>query len=279
LTSGAIEVQPGFFKTMGIRIRGRTFDVDSTGMDSLPAREIIVSERLARRLWPDADAIGQRVRVGKTKNVVVGVANNLAIPGRRGDQFDLQFYTPWFDLEHHTPMVIFRSELDARAIDASVREAMRSVSSELTIKRTQTSDEILRAMLAPMRFATALVSGFAVVALLLSVVGLYGVIAYTVSQRTREIGVRIALGAQPNDIARLVLVRSSILVGAGLLGGIALSTAGSRMLRAYLYGVSGQDPLTYTTIVMLIGATALLAAYLPTRRAMRVDPVVALSAE
>jgi len=176
-------------------------------------------------------------------------------------------------------MVIFRSKLGDRAIDAAVREAMRSVSSQLSIASTETPDETLRTMLAAMKFATALVSGFAVLALLLSVVGLYGVIAYTVGQRTREIGVRIALGAQPNDIARLVLVRSAILVGAGLLGGIALSTAGSRMLRAYLYGVSGQDPLTYTTIVMLIGATALLAAYLPTRRAMRVDPVVALSAE
>jgi putative ABC transport system permease protein len=134
-------------------------------------------------------------------------------------------------------------------------------------------------MLAPVKFATALVSGFAVIALLLAVVGLYGVIAYAVSQRTREIGVRIALGAEPKDIARLVLVRGAVLVGAGLLGGIALSTAGSRVLHAYLYGVSERDPLTYTAIVLLLGAVALLAAYLPARRAMRVDPVVALSAE
>jgi hypothetical protein len=278
-TSGAIEVQPGFFKTMGIRVRGRTFDVDSTGMDSLPANEIIVSERLARRLWPDVDAIGQRVRVGKTTNVVVGVANNITIPGESGDQFDLQFYTPWVETEERQLMVIFRSRLGDRAIDDAVRVAMRSVSSQLSIERTETSDEILRTMLAPMRFATALVSGFAVVALLLAVVGLYGVIAYAVSQRTREIGVRIALGAQPTDIARLVLVRGSVLVGAGLVGGIALSTAGSRVLQAYLYGVSGRDPLTYSAIVMLLGTTALLAAYLPARRAMRVDPLVALSAE
>jgi len=110
-------------------------------------------------------------------------------------------------------------------------------------------------------------------------VGLYGVIAYAVSQRTREIGVRVALGAQPNDIAQLVLMRGASLVGIGLLGGIALSTAGSHLLQAYLFGVGDRDPITYATIVALLGAVGLLAAYLPARRAMRVDPVVALSAE
>ena len=278
-TSGAIAVQPGFFKTMGIRVRGRTFDMDSTGMDSLPAREIIVSERLARRLWPDVDAIGQRVRVGKTTHLVVGVANDLTFPGESGDQFALQFYTPWYELDRQEPMVVFRSEIGNRAVETAVREAMGSVSSQLSIGRIETSDERLRTMLAPMRFATALVSGFAVVALLLSAVGLYGVIAYSVSQRTREIGVRIALGARPDDIARLVLVRGFVLTGVGLLGGLALSAAGSRVLQAYLYGVSGYDPLTYSTVVAVLGGTALLAAYLPARRAMRVDPAVALSAE
>jgi predicted permease len=278
-TSGSIGMQPGFFATAGIRVRGRTFDADSTGMDSLPPHEIIVNERLARRLWRDVDAIGQRVRVGTTTNTVVGVANDLTIPGLSGDQFELQFYTPWFADSRRMPTVIFRSELGDRAIDAAVREAMRRISPQLSIMHTATSDEELRVMLAPMKFATALVSGFAVIALLLSVVGLYGVIAYAVSQRTREIGVRIALGAQRKDIARLVLVRGSLLVGAGLLSGIAMSAAGSRVLQAYLYGVSGRDPLTYTAIVVLLGAAAVLAAYLPARRAMRIDPVVALSAE
>ena len=278
-SAGSIDVQPGFFKTAGIRVRGRTFDMDSTGMDSLPPNEIIINERLARRLWPDVDAIGQRVRVGKTTNTVIGVANDLTLPGESGDQSDLQVYTPWFALNVDEAKVVFRSELGDRGITAAVHQAMRSVSPQLSIVRSETSDERLRMMVAPMKFATALVSGFALIALLLAVVGLYGVIAYAVSQRTREIGVRIALGAQPQDIARLVLIRGAALVGVGLLGGLMLSLAGTRLLNAYLYGVAGRDPVTYAAITVLLGAAALFAAYLPARRAMRVDPVVALSAE
>lgn len=279
VTSGSIAAQPGFFKTMGIRVRGRTFDADSIGMDSLPPNEVIVNERLAQRLWPAEDALGQRVRVGKTSYVVVGIAHDITIPGEIGPQWDLQFYRPWFALDGPEAMVVFRTELGDHALGAAVQDAMRSVSAQLSIAGTATSDEELRVMLAPTKFATALVSGFAVVALFLSVVGLYGVIAHAVSQRTREIGVRIALGARSGDIARLVLVRGAALVGAGLVGGLVLSTAGSRLLHAYLYGVSERDPITYVTIVAFLGAASLLAAYLPARRAMRVDPVVALSSE
>ena len=277
--AGLIDAQPGFFKTAGIRIRGRTFNADSTGMDSLPPREVVINERLARHLWPEGDAIGRRIRIGKQVNTVVGVANDITRPGESGDQVELQWYRPWSQLNDDNAEIVFRSDLREAALDSAVHGAMGSVSPQLTVTRRTKSDEELRVMLAPMKFATVLVTGFAVIGVCLSVVGLYGVIAFTVSQRTREIGVRMALGAQSRDIARLVFINGSALVGAGLLGGIVLSAASSRLLQAYLYGVSERDPLTYAVIVVILGAAALLAGYLPARRAMRVDPVVALSAE
>lgn len=277
--TGFVMAQPGFFKTAGIRLRGRTFEGDSLRLDSLPPNEIIINERLAKRLWPGADAVGQRLHVGTTIKTVVGVANDLRVPGRSGDIYDFQLYASWVSLNGRMVTFLFRSSLDDRSVTAAAREAMWSVSSQLQFLATSRSDDELRAMLAPAKFATALVSAFAVIALCLSVVGLYGVIAYSVGQRTREIGVRMALGAQPGEIARLVLVRGATLVVAGLACGIALSLAGSRVLRSYMYGVGDRDPLTYVTIVVLLGAAGLLAAYLPARRAMRVDPVVALSTE
>ena len=277
--AGSIEVQPSFFNVAGIKVRGRTFNADSTGMDSLPAAEVVINERLAQRLWPGGDAIGQRVRIGKTVNNVVGVANNITIPGESGEQSELQWYRPWFRLNDDDATVVFRSEMSEVALDSAVHRAMRGASVHLTVARKASSDEELRVMLAPMKFATALVSGFAIIALCLSVVGLYGVVAFTVSQRTREIGVRIALGAQSRDIARAVAVDGGALVAIGLLVGLALSTASSPLLKAYLYSVGERDPFTYAAIVVILGAAALLAGYLPARRAMHVDPVVALSAD
>lgn len=278
-SAGVYDVQPRFFATLGMRVRGRTFDADSSGRDSVPPNEVILSEGLAKRLWPNIDAIGQRLRVGKKVSTVVGVANDLTYPGESGPQWDLQFYRPWISTSRRRSPIVFRSELSERALQNAVQAAIRSVSPELSISSSTTSNEELRLNLAPTRFATALISGFAGVALILAVIGLYGVIAYAVNQRTREIGIRIALGAQPENIARLVLVRGVALVGAGLAIGIAMSIAGSRLLQAYLYGVSGRDPITYAGIIAILGAGALCAAYLPARRAMRVDPVVALSSE
>ena len=278
--AGSIAVGPSFFDVAGIKVRGRTFNVDSTGMDSRPAREVVINERLAQRLWPKGDALGQRIRIGKTVNTVVGVANNIVTsPGESGDQFELHWFRPWSRLNGDNATVAFRSELSPVSLDSTLQRATADVSAQLTMMRTLRADDAVRGALAPMKFATVVVGGFAIIALCLSVVGLYGVIAFTVSQRTREIGIRIALGAQSRDIARAVSIDGGVLVGVGLLGGFGLSIAGSRVLHAYLYGVGEHDPITYLSITLILVAGALLAAFVPARRAIRVDPVVALSAD
>jgi len=276
--TGFTAVQPGFFHTAGIPLRGRTFGGDTTGRSATPSDEIIVNERLARRLWPDRDALGQRVRIGKVVASVVGVAGDITVPGLHGDQHDLQLYMPTSSF-FPSATIVFRTALAPDALTATIRAAVRAMGGELDLWQVRTADDEMRAIFAGPKFAMALLGVFALAALVLSAVGLYGVIAYAVGQRTREIGVRVALGAQPADVARLVLRHGAILVGVGLGLGVALSALSARAVQAYLYGVGAADPITYVLVVALLGAVALVASYAPARRAMRVDPVVALRAE
>jgi putative ABC transport system permease protein len=277
--AGFDAVSPDFFRLARIRLRGRTFSSNISG-DDHAAGEAVINETLARRLWHNGDAIGRRFRAGPTAPwlTVVGVAQDIAAPGRHGDVYDLQLYLPAITSFRSTTIVL-RSETPIDALAPTLRHVVREIDPRLEIWSTRSSQTAIAALLAAPRFAMALVGVLALAALVLSAVGLYGVIAYAVSQRTREIGVRVALGAEPRDIGRLVMRDGAVLALAGLTIGLGSAAVTGRTIESFLYGVGHTDPTTFVVIAVLLGGVGLLASYLPARRAMRVDPVVALNAE
>jgi putative ABC transport system permease protein len=194
-----------------------------------------------------------------------------------GDVQDYQVYS----LTRRIPLPTFvvRFTNPPPNVESVLRQAIQGVNPTLISRRTRIGDDYLREALAPTRFALALLVAFAGVALVLSIVGLYGSIAYSVSQRTREIGIRVALGASPNAVTGLVIGDGVRLTALGLIVGIAAATAATRALSSLLYGVGASDPTTFAGIAILVGGVAIAASYLPALRASRVDPVNALRAE
>jgi putative ABC transport system permease protein len=271
---------PPFFQLARIGLRGRTFTSDSSSSGDA-SDEVILSESLAHRLWPNTDALGRRLRAGSTApwETVVGVAHNVTAPGRRGDVFDLQLYRPITVGDFPSATILVRSDRSIDALEPTLRRIIAQVDPRLEMRHVASSEVEIAGMLAGPRFSMALLGALALAALVLSAVGLYGVIAYAVSQRTREIGVRVALGAEPRDIGRLVLRDGAVLALMGLTVGLGAAAVVGHMIESFLYGVGHTDPATYVAIAVLLAAVALIASYLPARRAMRVDPVVALSAE
>ncbi|MEO6876836.1 MAG: FtsX-like permease family protein, partial [Gemmatimonadaceae bacterium] len=281
LIAGLHMVQPNFFDIAGVTLRGTSFTGDAAARMPGASAEIIVSEALARRLWPRGNAIGSRMRLNPSQawTTVVGVAGNLAVPGRRGDNYDFQVYQP-VRTTFTTSMIVFRASKPLDTLMPSIRHAVAATfQGAAIVGNVDTSDGELRDILAGPRFAMALLGAFAVVALVLCAVGLYGVISYAVGQRTHEIGVRVALGAQPRDVVRLVARESGILVGAGLIIGLGVAVVASRAVRSFLFGVGPVDATTYALVSVLLAVVALAACAAPARRAMRVDPIVALAAD
>jgi putative ABC transport system permease protein len=279
--AGLHAAQPNFFKLAGIKLRGSTFSGDTTGRTPPPNDEIVISQALAERLWPNGDAIGSRMRLNAKSDWkhVVGVADNLAVPGRTGDPYDFQVYQP-MPTTFTALVIVFRQSRPLETLVPAIRRAVTVASHDVAVVTdVRTSDEDLHDILAGPRFSMALLGAFSIVALILSAIGLYGVISYAVGQRTHEIGVRVALGAQPRDVMRLVAWESGILVTVGLIVGLAVAVAASRGIQSYLFGVAPLDVATYASVTLLLAAVALLACSEPARRAMRVDPVVALSAD
>ncbi|HEY4219163.1 MAG TPA: ABC transporter permease [Gemmatimonadaceae bacterium] len=279
--TGLYAVQAGYFKLVGIPLRGSTFGGDTTGRTPGPTSELVISESLARRLWPNGDAVGSRMRLNPRSDwmTVVGVAADLSYPGRTGEPYDFQVYEPALT-RFTTTEIVFRQRVPLEALVPAIRKTVGAVYPGATIVGdVRTADGDLREILAAPRFAMTLLGVFALIALSLSAIGLYGVISYAVGQRTHEIGVRVALGARPRDVRRLVARESGTLVGIGLLVGLCAAVAASRATQSYLFGVAPFDVVTYTAVSVLLGAVALLACYAPVRRALRVDPIVALAAD
>ncbi len=247
--------------------------------------EVVVNRALARRISPDGHALGARVREAwrppgqpVTWSTVVGVVDDTRMPDVRGDVAALQLYSVIPPQLGDVPFVI-RTAMSGDVTAPAVKHAITSVDPGIFVRPPLSGDSYLRDGLAPTRFAMALLTAFAAIALVLAAVGLYGVIAYSVAQRTREIGVRVALGAQAADVARLVLVEAVRLAAVGVVLGVAGALAATGALRGLLFGVGPGDPATFIVIALLLAAVALLSAYLPTRRALGVDPTEALRAE
>jgi len=265
----------GYFSAMNIPLwRGRLF----RSADWVSSN-IIVNEAMARRFWPHGDPIGKRINLCSLAaqpcwSSIVGVIGDV-------HQFGLDA-PPTFDVYGAggwTPVVIIRTASDPETIAAAARDIVHRAAPTLPVSEVTTMDELVSTSVSPRRFVVLLIGIFASLALLLAAVGTYGVMSFTVSQRTQEIGVRVALGAQHADVGRLVLGHAMRLTLVGIVAGFLGALALARFLSTLLYGVRAYDPITFLAVAALLAAVALAASYIPVRRAMRVDPVVALRAD
>lgn len=284
LFAGTPKIDAGYFTTMGIPLRaGREF----TARDTADApRVAIVSERIVREYFPGGptEALGRRVRLDGRGEwlTVVGVVADIR---QRGLDQDVKpmIYAP-FQQERAAPFLLrFVSFVARTATPASVvdgiRAEIRRTAPDLPIVGTLTMDEAVAASVAQPRFRMVLLVLFAVAATLIATCGIYGLMAYAVTQRRREIGVRMALGAERRDVLRLVLSRAFRIVVAGLIVGLAGAAGVTRVLQRFLFGVTPTDPIAFTFVTLLLMAVGLMAAWLPARRATRIDPCAALRAE
>jgi putative ABC transport system permease protein len=272
-------ITPGYFATMGIPIvAGRAISPADTEQSPLV---VVISQGLARRAWPNASPIGKKILVGRFPGFaeVVGVAGDVKNNGLAREPM-AEMYTPYPQRPWPAMQFAVRSAgADALALVNAVRAAVQDVDRELPITRVETMDTALADSIATERLMTWLLFAFAAVALVMAAAGLYGVIAYTVAQRTQEIGVRVALGADPRAVVRLVAAEGLRLTAAGMIVGTLAATIVSRALRGMLFDVSPADPITYGAVLAIFAATACAALILPARRALSVDPLTALRAE
>jgi putative ABC transport system permease protein len=271
-----------YFRTMGIPLRqGREF----TARDDLNTPPVlIVNETLAKRLFPNENPIGKRIEpsfssAGPTvMREIVGVVGDTRHTGPR-DEPDLEIYFSGAQMPMGAMAVVMRADGDPRELANSVRVELRELNKDVPVYRFQTLDEYFSRALAAPRFNMLLISFFAVVALILTAVGLYGVIACAVSQSTREIGIRMALGAQAKDVLTMVVKQGMALALTGVVIGLGASFALTRLMKDLLFVVSPTDPLTLALIALLLIVVALLACLIPARRATKVDPMIALRCE
>ncbi len=281
LNPNMYEVSPDYFRAMGIPlIEGRTFtDAERTADEN---RAIIINQKFAQRFWPSKSPLGKRIRMGTGKDdpwlEIIGVVGNVR-HGALETEAPLQFYVPYEFSRWMRLMMVVRTEGPAAGIIPALRKLIREADSNLPIDEPQLASAIIAETLADRRVAMILLGAFSVRALGLATFGLYGLITYAVGQRQHEFAIRMALGAQPRDVIRLVLSKGLRVLLLGLSAGVALSLAGTRLLSSLLYGVAASDLSTYALIAILLGGSALLASYFPARRATRVDPLIVLRAQ
>ncbi|MGH9433266.1 MAG: FtsX-like permease family protein, partial [Terriglobia bacterium] len=276
INAGMNHVSPAYFATMQIPLqRGRDFTAQD---DAKSQPVVIINQALAQRYWPHQDPIGKRLKVEAKWATVIGVA-------RTTDYYDLKetpqpfLYLPL--AQFYSPRVILhvRTADNALGLAGAVEQAIHQLNAGLPVFAVNTLEARTQAASSVQRLAGALAGVFGLLALVLAAVGIYGVIAYSARQRTHEIGIRMALGARPDDVLRMVLGQGARLALVGVVIGLAASFAVTRLMTGILFGVSATDPLTFAGVAILLALVALAACYIPARRAMRVEPTVALRCE
>jgi len=272
-------VSPGFFRTMGIAVRhGREFESTESEQSA------IVSEKLAERFWPGQDPIGKRIRIGRNNSQnpwmnIVGVVGNSKtrdIPENPTADPDIYFTYSMFG---GNPGMIIRTEVDPSSLIPTVMNEIKRADKFVVVNNINTVEGLMRPRTARARFLSSLSGTFSALALILALVGIYGSMSYNVAQRTREIGIRIALGANHGDLVRMVLRWSLALISCGLVLGLVGSFFAGQGIARLLYGVSPTAPAVFLATAVLMMVTGLGAAYLPARRATMVDPLNALRQE
>lgn len=269
-----------YFETMGIRlIEGRLFD-DRDGRDAPPV--VIINQTMARHFWGNQSPVGKRVRPGfrdpwRTVIGIVADVKNAGLDKPTGTELYFPYEQFQFGLSNAS--LVLRTRRDPLSLAAGARAAVRELDSALPVAKVATMEDVLSAAQSRPRFLTLLLAVFSGVALVLAAVGIYGVISYSVAQRTNEIGIRMAMGAQPGDVLRMVLAQGALLGLAGAVLGVAGALALTRLMRGLLFGVNSFDPPTFAVMALVLAAVTMLACYLPARRATRVDPIAALRYE
>jgi putative ABC transport system permease protein len=274
-------ITPGFLETMHIPLlRGR--DISAADTANAP-QVLLIGETTARRMWPGEDAIGKRVKLGGVDQpwwTVVGVTGDVHHVGLDAVP-NMQMYIPHQQWPFPDNLMIFviRTAGSPAAISSAAQQAIHSLDPTQPISRIRPLENYISLSVQGRRFALILIGAFASIALALSVVGIYGVTSYSVGQRTREIGIRVALGAQRSELFELLLRQGMILVACGVIAGVFASVALTRFLASMLFDVQTTDPLTFASVVLLVVAVSAAACFIPARRAMRVDPITALRHE
>ncbi len=282
-------VSAGYFRTLGVRlVRGREFGVQD-GPSGVPAA--LINEAMARRFWPGEDPIGKRLRIDRANEPnreIVGVVGDIR-HNRYDREAPAQMYVPYIqqpavskgstEEPRRTMTFAVRTEGDPLRLMPALRAAASQADGNPALFNVRTLDEYVAEQLWQPRQTMTLLGVFGGIAVMLALTGVYGIMAYTVRQRTREIGIRMALGAKPLDVLRLVMARGLLLVAVGVTAGAAGSLVFARLLESLLWGVKPTDPPTYAAAILALACSALLACYLPARRAVRVEPTIALRHE
>jgi predicted permease len=269
---------PGYFDVMGIPLRGRDFRPDE---DKRESRVAVVNETFARRFYPGQDAIGKRFNFSGPNDPlweIIGVVpdgkyNSL------GEDPKPVVYRPLFRSYGGYVTLVARTRGDAQSALNGLRNVVQQLDPALPVFSPKTLTQHMGTSLFPARMAAIALGSFGVLALVLAAVGIYGVMSHVVAGRTREIGLRMALGAQLSDVRSLIVRQGMWLAAIGALIGLALALGGAQLLKSFLYGVSATDPITFAAIAVMLLTIAFLACWIPARRASRVDPMIALRAE
>ncbi len=278
-------VSPGFFQALSLaQVAGRDF----TAQDIKQATSaVIISQSIAQKYWPDENPIGKRIKRGQadSKNPwmeIVGVVSDAKPRIRLTEKNNLPFvYFPMTEASGwaSSPVLYIRARTETATIASTLREAIREIDPDIPIYNIATVEELLAVQFSDTRFIALLMGVFSLLSLALAAVGVYGVVSYTVSQRTQEIGIRVAIGARSVDILNLVLGQSMVLIVAGITVGLALAFALTRFMSSLLFGVSATDPITFFAVAALLAGIGLFACLMPARRAVKVDPITTLRHE
>ncbi|HKC88321.1 MAG TPA: FtsX-like permease family protein, partial [Blastocatellia bacterium] len=266
-----------YFRTVGIRLlRGREFDErDRDGA----APVVIINETMARRYWPNEDPVGAHINLGQgNKPEIVGVVNDVKSFGLE-EETHPDIYRPFAQAPSTLIAFAIRASGDPLSLVAAVKNAIYAVDKDQPVFKVITMEKLAAESITLRRVSMLLVGGLSALALILAAIGAYGVMTYTISQQRREIGLRLALGAQASDVMKLVIGQGMKPALVGMIIGLLASFALTWLIKSLLFGVSATDPATFVVISILLGGVALLACWIPARRATKVDPMIALRAE